>query len=77
MKIGDQVKYLRYDNCEIVAVSDSICAIRLPGGIVVNAAKSSLASPPNKKPSPAPLNPLPKPAFPKADEVKKKAKKGL
>ena len=76
MKIGDQVKYLRYDNCEIVAMSDSICAIRLPGGIVVNVAKSSLASPP-KKASPAPLNPLPKPAFPKVDEVKKKAKKGL
>jgi hypothetical protein len=76
MKIGDQVKYLRYDNCEIVAMSDSVCAVRLPGGIVVNAAKSSLAVPATK---PAPL---PRPAKPKQDfsevvEVKKKSKKGL
>lgn len=76
MKIGDQVKYLRYDNCEIVAMSDSVCAIRLPGGIVVNAAKSSLGSGP-KKALPESLDPLPKPAVPKVAEVKKKAKKGL
>jgi len=74
MKIGDQVKYLRYDNCEIVAMSDSVCAVRLPGGIVVNAAKSSLATP-APKPSPAP--PKSKPDFSKAVEVKKKPKKGI
>lgn len=76
MKIGDQVKYLRYDNCEIVAMSDSVCAIRLPGGIVVNAAKSSLATP-APKPSPLPAPAKSKPDFSKVAEVKKKSKKGI
>lgn len=76
MKIGDQVKYLRYDSCEIVAMSDSVCAIRLPGGIVVNAAKSSLAVP-APKPSPLPAPAKSKSDFSKVVEVKKKSKKGI
>lgn len=76
MKVGDKVKYLRYDNCEIVAMSDSVCAVRLPGGIVVNAAKSSLTTP-APKPSPSPAPPKSKPDFSKVVEVKKKPKKGI
>lgn len=48
MKVGDSVKYLKYDSCEIVASTDNYVALRIPGGLVVNINKAVL----EKKPAP-------------------------
>lgn len=62
MKVGDSVNFLKYDSCEVVALTDGFAALRIPGGLVVNVNRDAIESKPKPSPvieAPAPVQPKP------------------